>query len=64
MSPTSSFLGSFCRYLMEIGKYLLKQAKTKMACILFTPGGSTPMLQALDVLLNKPFKENVKKYLC
>lgn len=48
----------FRSHLTEKTKKLLKECNTDMAVI---PGGLTPLVQPLDVCINKPFKGNLKR---
>ena len=51
---------SFRAHLSDATKKVLKQKKIDQALI---PGGCTGILQAPDVVWNKPFKVNMLKYL-
>lgn len=60
--PALLVLDSFRGHLTENTKKLLETMKTDLAVI---PGGLTSVLQPLDVSINKPFKDNVRKlYQC
>jgi hypothetical protein len=49
---------SFRGHLEDDTKRILTEMKTDLAVI---PGGLTSVLQPLDVSVNKPFKDNVRK---
>lgn len=51
-------LDSFRGHLVEAVREKLKEFRTDIAVI---PGGLTSVLQPLDVSLNKPFKDNVRR---
>lgn len=55
MLVLNSFRG---RHLVEAVQEKLKELRTDIAVI---PGGLTSVLQPLDVSINKPFKDNVRR---
>lgn len=56
--PSLLVLDSFRGHLQESVRAKFKELRTDLAVI---PGGLTSMLQPLDVSLNKPFKDNVRR---
>lgn len=56
--PLLLVVDSFWGHLVEPVRAKLKELHTELAVI---PGGLTSMLQPLDVSLNKPFKDNVRR---
>uniref|UniRef100_A0A6B0UZR7 Putative pogo transposable element n=1 Tax=Ixodes ricinus TaxID=34613 RepID=A0A6B0UZR7_IXORI len=56
--PSLLVLDSFRGHLIDSVRRKLKELRTKIAV---TPGGPTSVLQPLDVSLNKPFKDNVRR---
>lgn len=56
--PSMLVLDSFRGHLVDRVRNELKELRTDLAVI---PGGLTSILQPLDVSLNKPFKDNVRR---
>uniref|UniRef100_A0A023GJZ4 Putative tigger transposase n=1 Tax=Amblyomma triste TaxID=251400 RepID=A0A023GJZ4_AMBTT len=56
--PSLLVLDSFRGHLVDSVRAKLKELRTDIAVI---PGGLTSLLQPLDVSLNKPFKDNVRR---
>lgn len=56
--PSLLVLDSFRGHIVKSVKTTLTEMKTDLAVI---PGGLTSVLQPLDVSLNKPFKDNLRK---
>ena len=56
--PSLLVWDSFHGHLGDDTKRLLSEMKTDLAVI---PGGLTSVLQPLDVSVNKPFKDNIRK---
>lgn len=56
--PSLLVLDSFRGHLVDSVRTELKERRTEIAVI---PGGLTSLLQPLDVSLNKPFKDNVRR---
>lgn len=56
--PSLLVVDSFRGHLVDSVRAKLKELRTDLAVI---PGGLTSMLQPLDVSLNKPFKDNVRR---
>ena len=56
--PSLLVWDSFHDHLGDDTKRLLSEMKTDLAVI---PGGLTSVLQPLDVSVNKPFKDNIRK---
>lgn len=56
--PSLLVVDSFRGHLVDSVRTKLKELRTDLAVI---PGGLTSMLQPLDVSLNKPFKDNVRR---
>jgi len=56
--PSLLVWDSFHGHLGDDTKRLLSEMKTDLAVI---PGGLTSLLQPLDVSVNKPFKDNIRK---
>uniref|UniRef100_A0A147BLR1 Putative pogo transposable element n=1 Tax=Ixodes ricinus TaxID=34613 RepID=A0A147BLR1_IXORI len=56
--PSLLVLDSFRGHLVEPVRAKLRELRTDLAVI---PGGLTSVLQPLDVSLNKPFKDNVRR---
>lgn len=51
-------LDAFCGHLSDPVK---KQVKAMNGDLVIIPGGMTSQLQVLDVVVNKPFKDNLRK---
>jgi hypothetical protein len=51
-------LDSFCRHSVDDMKIILMEMQTDLTVI---PGGLTSVLQPLDVSVNKPCKDSVRK---
>lgn len=56
--PAMLVLDSFRGHLVEAVREKLKEFRMDIAVI---PGGLTSVLQPLDMSLNKPFKDNVRR---
>jgi hypothetical protein len=56
--PSLLVWDSFCGHFADDTKRILTEMKTDLEVI---PGGLTLVLQPLDVSVNKPFKDNVRK---